>query len=83
MGNLGSNMHFFVLNDELESSPRLIDPYLKGHISIQLERRDEVQLDARIEMPLNSLFIPRKCPNGMDAHVSWKFCPWTGKPLEE
>ena len=83
MGNLGNNMHFYVLNDKSESSPRLVDPYRKGQISIQLARKDEALMDARIEMPINALFVPRKCPNGRDAHVTWEFCPWTGKQLDE
>ena len=83
MGNLGINMHFYVLNDKSNSSYRLLDPYRKGHISIQLSKRNEVLMTAGIEMPLNSLFVPRKCPNGKDAHISWKYCPWSGKRLEE
>jgi len=81
MGNLGNNMHFYVLKDKSKSSPRLLDPYQKGLISIQLSKRDEGLMTAGIEMPLNSLFIPRKCPNGKDAHISWNYCPWTGKRL--
>ena len=83
MGNLGKNMHFYVLNDKSKSFPRLLDPYRKGQINIQLSRKDDVLMTASIEMPLNSLFVPRKCPNGKDAHISWKYCPWTGKRLEE
>jgi hypothetical protein len=83
MGNLGNNMHFYVLNDRAKSSPRLLDPYRKGQIDIRLARRDNVLMDASIEMPINALFVPRKCPNGKDAHVSWVYCPWTGKKLEE
>ena len=83
MGNLGNNMHFYVLNDKSESSTRLLDPYRKGQINIQLSKRNEVLMTAGIEMPLNSLFVPRKCPNGKDAHISLKYCPWTGKRLEK
>ena len=83
MGNLGNNMHFYVLNDSSKSSPRLLDPYQKGQIDIQLARRDKVLMDAGIEMPINALFVPRKCPNGKDAHISWVYCPWTGQRLEE
>ena len=83
MGNLGSNMHFYVLNDKSKAYFRLLDPYRKGQFNIQLSRRDKVLMPASIEMPLNSLFVPRKCPNGKDAHISWKYCPWTGKRLEE
>lgn len=81
MGNLGNNMHFYVLNDKSKSSLRLLDPYGKGLISIQLAKRNDDLMTADIEMPLNSLFVPRKCPNGKDAHISWKYCPWTGKRL--
>jgi hypothetical protein len=83
MGNLGNNMHFYVLNDRPGSSLRLIDPYQKGRISIQISKRGGDLMTAAIEMPLNSLFVPRKCPNGKDAHISWKYCPWTGKRLED
>ena len=83
MGNLGTNMHFYVLNDKSKASSRIIDPYQKGQIDIKLLKRDNKSMAATIEMPLNSLFIPRKCPNGKDAHISWKYCPWTGKLLEE
>ncbi len=83
MGNFGNNMHFYVLNDKSKSSLRLIDPYRKGLISIKLAKRNGSLMIANIEMPLNSLFVPRKCPNGKDAHISWKYCPWTGKLLED
>jgi hypothetical protein len=83
MGNLGSNLHFYVLNDTSESSPGLIDPYLEGIINVQLAKRNGDIMTGDIELPLNSLFIPRKCPNGKDAHISWKYCPWTGKKLED
>ena len=82
MGNLGNNMHFYVLNDKSKSSPRLLDPYREGQINIQLAKRDNLLMDASIELPINALFVPRKCPNGKDAHISWKYCPWTGKELE-
>ena len=87
MGNMGNSMHFYVFNDRkfslMESSRRLIDPYQDGTINIQLVKRDGNLMHGEIEMPLNSLFIPRKCPNGKDAHISWKFCAWTGQRLED
>lgn len=83
MGNLGNNMHFYVLNDRAESSSRLLDPYEKGRIDIKISTRDDVPMYANIEMPINALFVPRKCPNGKDAHVSWQYCPWSGTKLEE
>ena len=83
MGNLGNNLHFYVLSDRSKSSPRLLDPYRNGQIDIQLARRDKVLMDARVELPINALFVPRKCPNGKNAHSSWKYCPWTGEQLEK
>ncbi len=83
MGNLGSNLHFYVLNDKANSSTRLLDPYKEGELIIQLSQRNNTLMTAKIEMPLNSLFIPRLCPNGKEAHISWKYCPWTGKLLQD
>lgn len=85
MGNLGSNMHFYVLPDRAATKRRLADPYGEGQFHIQLAKRDPTAapMKAEIALPLNALYIPRKCPNGRDAHISWKYCPWTGKKLEE
>ena len=83
LGHLGKSLHFFVLNDKSKSSKRLLDPYSKGQIRIKIPRKDKVVLNANIDLPLNSLFVPRKCPNGKDAHISWSYCPWTGKNLAE
>jgi hypothetical protein len=83
MGNLGNNMHFYVLNDKSKTSGRLLDPYQKGLISVKLANKNMDRMFADIEMPLNSLFVPRKCPNGKDAHVSWEYCPWSGTRLED
>lgn len=81
MGNLGDNTHFFVFDDNNSSSERLINPYEEGRINFSLKRRDDVVMDGSINTPLNSLFIPRICPNGEEAHVSWNFCPWSGEKL--
>jgi hypothetical protein len=83
MGNLGNNMHFYVLSDTTLHGNRLLDPYRKGHISVKLTRSDKAVMDSSIEMPINALFVPRKCPNGKEAHISWKFCPWSGKQLSQ
>lgn len=82
MGNLGNNIHFYILNDKTDSSTRLLDPYLQGQIEITLLKRDKTDLTGIITLPLNSLFVSRKCPNGKEAHVSWEFCPWSGKRPE-
>ncbi len=83
MGNLGANMHFFVLLDRYLTVERLIDPYRPGQLHVSLTQSEGRVVSCGIEFPLNSLFVPRKCPNGKDAHVSWKYCPWTGKKLDE
>lgn len=83
MGNLGENMHFYVISDKSKDTARLLDPYRPGKISLELANRDRVLLQGRIELPLDALFVPRKCSNGKDAHISWKYCPWSGKKLED
>ncbi len=86
MGNLGANMHFFVLNDRSLSNPgaldrRVIDPYERNTIRVALKTSAGERLAALIETPVNALFVPRMCPDGRPAHVSWKFCPWNGERL--
>lgn len=82
MGNLGQNLHFYVMNDKTPAGTRFMDPYQSGVIEFQLAKRSGELMKAEIPLPLNSLFVPRKCPNGKDAHISWRYCPWTGKALE-
>ena len=82
MGNMGRNLHFIVMEDSNAGGGRAIDPYSSGKLEVHLVNRDGNPLKAEMEMPINSLFIPRKCPNGKDAHVTWKFCPWTGQKLD-
>ncbi|REJ88960.1 MAG: hypothetical protein DWQ35_18930 [Planctomycetota bacterium] len=82
MGNMGNNMHFYVLDDR-GPADRLIDPYKEGTLQIDLVKRDGTDMTAELEFPLNCLFVPRKCPNGRDAHISWEYCPWTGKKLDD
>lgn len=83
MGNMGNNMHFYVLDDTSKASARLVDPYQGGKLKVAMHRRDGTQLISEIETPLDALFVPRKCPNGKDAHISWKYCPWSGKELTD
>jgi len=83
MGNLGQNLHFFVLKDYDSSNARKIDPYRFGTLEFQLRKRTGELIEAILDFPLNSLYISRKCPNGKNAHVTWKYCPWTGKKLED
>ncbi|HEU0223918.1 MAG TPA: hypothetical protein VFR29_00620 [Steroidobacteraceae bacterium] len=81
MGNLGSNMHFFVLADRDTEDRRIIDPYEANVLRIALAKSNGEHVDVAIEMPVDSLFVPRICPNGKSAHVSWRYCPWGGERL--
>ena len=82
IGNLGQNLFFYTFDDK-GSDGRLISPYEKGELIVQLAGRNkESPTEFVVETPLNSLFVPRICPNGKPAHVSWTHCPWDGSKLE-
>jgi hypothetical protein len=81
MGSLGQNFYFFPLPDRDDDGERLLSPYEKGMIRVKLSNADAVHM-AELELPLDSLFVPRLCPNGKPAHVSWDYCPWSGKKLK-
>ena len=81
MGSLGQNFYFFPLPDVDDDGNRLLSPYDKGTIRVKLLNADAVHT-AELELPLDSLFVPRVCPNGKPAHVSWDYCPWSGKKLK-
>lgn len=82
MGNMGQNMHFYVIDERTRGTSRLLDPYRQGQLDVRLSRKDGHLMDAVVEMPVNALFVPRMCPNGKEAHISWKYCPWDGSRLE-
>jgi len=81
MGNLGENFHFYVYSDISNAGTRKVDPHMKGKLTVRLAQSNGKILKTEIETPLNSLYVLRKCPNGKNAHVSWNYCPWTGKAL--
>lgn len=84
MGNMGQNFHFFTFKNADSQGKNRISAYENGIIKVQLAGIGKVSnSEFKIELPLNSLFIPRLCPNGKEAHVSWKFCPWDGTELSE
>lgn len=83
MGEMGKSMHFYVLDDQSGLSSRMIDPYKSGELTVQFAGENNRIMTASLEMPLNSLYVPRKCPNGRNAHISWKYCPWSGTKLGE
>ena len=73
----------FVFQDLDVNGKRTVDPYLPGSLEIQLRQKNNKVLKKQLDFPLNSLFLPRLCPNGVPADASWKFCPWTGIRLPE
>lgn len=81
MGAMGEHFHFIVLKDQTESGTRIADPYAEGSLSISFTDKLDRSWTSAVETPLNSLYVPRTCPNGKPAHISWKYCPWTGKKL--
>lgn len=82
IGSLGRNLQFFVYEDSGHNGRRLISPYESGQVAISLlDRAGTIRNVAEINLPLDSLFVPRVCPNGRPAHVSWRFCPWDGSAL--
>lgn len=83
MGRFGENLQYFVIADQDHTGGRIVDPYLNGSISIEMTKRNEGLMSSEMDLPLNSLYIPRKCPNGKDAHISWIYCPWTGIKLDD
>jgi hypothetical protein len=81
MGPLGQNMNFFVLDDRKQGG-RLISPFESGALRVSLSDKQGTRLEPfLIEFPLDSLYVPRRCPNGKPAHVSWVVCPWDGSKL--
>jgi hypothetical protein len=82
-GNLGQNLHFFVLEDRGPAGERRVDPYAFGRLTFRLKLRSGRPIEAGIDLPLDSLHVPRMCPEGKKAHVSWSYCPWTGTKLAD
>jgi len=84
LGPLGESMVFHVYADRNENGTRRVSPYENGVIEAALSGRDGVaRSQHRIELPLDTLHIPRLCANGKPAHISWTHCPWDGTKLPE
>lgn len=82
MGNMGENLYFFPLPAFDDDGKRVPSPYERGHLRVTLQR-DEVSSTLELELPIDSLFVPRICPNGKPAHISWEYCPWSGSKLPQ
>lgn len=84
MGPMGSHLWFFTFKAIDDHQEQIMSPYEAGQLTINTaDGVGEHILKHRFQFPLDSLFVPRRCPNGRDAHISWKFCPWTGEALPE
>lgn len=82
VGPIAEGFRFFVFEDELSrSSDRLLSPYEPGSLVVSVAGEEDFTHTMRLETPLDALHVPRVCPNGKPAHVSWTFCPWSGKKL--
>ncbi len=82
MGNLGENFYFFPLPDTDDDGNRLVSPYKDGVLRITLGARENAAATVlEVALPLDSLHIPYICPNGKPAHISWNYCPWSGKNI--
>ncbi len=81
IGQLGANLHFFVYDTTVTGQE--LDPYESGELRFTLTNRQGEKQKAVFETPLNSIYEPRLCPNGKPAHITWVYCPWTGKKLDE
>ncbi|MBN8280604.1 MAG: hypothetical protein J0M16_08360 [Gammaproteobacteria bacterium] len=83
IGKMGESMYFFTLTDSVEDGATAISPYEPGALRFTMAGSEPgTTINAAIEMPVNALFVPRVCPNGKPAHVSWKVCPWDGTALK-
>jgi hypothetical protein len=83
LGKMGKNLQFFVLDDEV-GGKRLISPYDNSALRVSLTSKSGAAISPLVlEMPVDALFVPRTCPNGKPAHISWVVCPWDGTKLPE
>lgn len=82
LGNMGENFYFFPMPAFDEDERRVPSPYEKWTLQVTM-KRDESETVLQLEMPVDALFTPRKCPNGKPAHVSWSYCPWSGTKLPD
>jgi hypothetical protein len=80
-GRFGNGLEFFTFRNVDSSGKKIVSPYEPGRLKISTNANTAKQSESSVELPLNSLFVPRLCPNGKPAHVTWRYCPWDGSPL--
>ncbi|MFC3813915.1 hypothetical protein [Lysobacter sp. GCM10012299] len=78
IGQLGTNLHFFVFPGKGKDGKALADPLATGTVTVKLGQ-------ARYDFttPLGSLLTPQHDPlTGQEFPGSYRFNPYTGSPLE-
>ena len=83
LGPLGENMHVFAYEDVLPNGDRAASPLVPGGLVVNFRSAMGGELSTTLPTPFNSLFVPRQCPGGKPAGISWKFCPWDGWALPD
>lgn len=76
-GAFGKNFQFFTFSDRDKQGGRLVSPYKRGQLIVELNGKSNKFERFVFECPLNSLFVPRLCPKcNRKMHVAWSVCPW-------
>ncbi len=84
MGNLGENFNFYAFSAVDKNGNRVASPFEPGRLRVSLNAREDADPTVfEFEAPLDALFVPRICPNGKPAHISWNYCPWDGTRLSD
>ena len=74
LGQMGENMQVFIYQDDKKQP---IDVYGNGNLDLELG-----DFKPRIEFPLGSLILEKKCPEGGKLfNGKWSYCPLHGKKL--
>lgn len=77
LGNMGSNMHFFLFQKKHDPLSRIVDPKKEGTFAVNLSGENFTW-----KLPLSSLLKPKKCPvDGALLNGTWKYCPFHGEEL--
>jgi len=81
-GEFGGSMRFQVYEARNSDGEVLLSPYDTGVVQVDLfDSEGAPRSSVSIELPIDALHVPRICPNGRPAHVSWNYCPWDGSEL--
>jgi hypothetical protein len=81
MGELGALFHLVLLSSEKRKAPSGYDT-TKLRITLDATKGADPRAFEFVG-PLDTLHVPRRCPGGRDAHISWKYCPWDGTKLPD